>query len=146
MLKKLVNHENVQIRALACDLIGTCAQNNPHCQETLLSSQFLPITLSKLKKDEDEVKIKALFAVSCEYFYFNWFISNWIEIFVSPGLTRDYLPGQDVLIALRGLDILIEALANTSTEKLQIKICFFCSSICNNPKIKREYIIDLYLV
>lgn len=66
LIFKLLNHEKAQIRALTCDLIATLAQNNPYCQETLLASKILPIVLQKLDKDTDEVKIKALYAVSCK--------------------------------------------------------------------------------
>lgn len=118
LLSTLLNHESSDIRALACDLIGTCAQNNTYCQETLLASKMLPILLYKLDKDVNDVKIKAMFGIS--------------------GLTRDYEPGQQKLLELPvALDILIRSL-NTPVEKLQTKICFLCSSICNNPKIKVE--------
>lgn len=67
LLANILNNENETIRSLACDLVGTCAQNNPHCQETLLDFKILPLMLYKLDKDVDDVKIKALFAISCNY-------------------------------------------------------------------------------
>ena len=118
LLPNLLNHENAEIRALSCDLIGTCAQNNPYCQETLLSSKFLPFILQKLDKDpNDEVKVKALYAVSC--------------------LTREYEPGLQKLMEGNSLDVLIKSV-NSPVEKLQIKCCFLCSSICNNLEIKSK--------
>lgn len=51
------------------------------------------------------------------------------------GISRDYEEGQQKLIEGNGLDILIKSL-RSSVEKLQIKTCFLCSSICNNPAIK----------
>ena len=51
------------------------------------------------------------------------------------GLTRDYEPGQKKLLEGNGLDILIKSL-QSPVEKLQIKSCFLCSSICNNASIK----------
>lgn len=77
LLFTLLKHEKAQIRALTFDLIGTLAQNNTYCQETLLASKIMPLVLQALDKDVDEVKIKALFAISCKYsgnlkgFYFN---------------------------------------------------------------------------
>lgn len=132
LLPSLMNHENAEIRALVCDLIGTCAQNNPYCQETLLNAKFLPLLLQKLDKDVcDEVKIKALYAISC--------------------LTREYEPGQKKLMEGNCLDILIKSV-KTNIEKLQIKCCFLCSSICNNSEIKKQLtnkkmvgtLIDMY--
>ena len=131
LLPDLLNDQNADIRALACELIGTCAQNNPYCQETLLSSKILPLMFFKLDKDVDDVKIKALFAISC--------------------LTRDYEPGQQKLLEGNSLDILIRSL-KSPVEKLKIKSCFLCSSICNNKLIKDELtkkklietLIDMY--
>jgi hsp70-interacting protein len=131
LLPDLLNDSNSDIRALACELIGTCAQNNPYCQETLLSTKILPLMFFKLDKDVDDVKIKALFAISC--------------------LTRDYEPGQQKLLEGNSLDILIRSL-KSPVEKLQIKCCFLCSSICNNKLIKDELtkkklietLIDMY--
>lgn len=118
ILPQLLNNENSEIRALTCELIGTCAQNNPYCQTTLLASKILPLMFYKLDKDSsDEVRIKALFAISC--------------------LVRDFEEGQQKLIEGNGLDILIKALRST-VEKLQIKTCFLCSSICNNSTIKSQ--------
>jgi len=114
----LLNHNSPEVRALTCELAGICAQNNPYCQKTLLASKILPLLFYKIDKDtSDEVRIKALFAVSC--------------------LSRDYEEGQEKLLEGNGLDILIKAL-RSSVEKLQIKTCFLCSSICNNPAIKTQ--------
>jgi hypothetical protein len=67
MIPTLLNHENHEIRALTCDLIGACAQNNEYCQETFISAKILPLILKTLKEDkENDVKIKALFAISCK--------------------------------------------------------------------------------
>ncbi len=66
MIPNLLNHKNHEIRALTCDLVGACAQNNEYCQETFISAKILPLILKTLKEDkENDVKIKALFAISC---------------------------------------------------------------------------------
>lgn len=116
MIRVLLKHDNHKIRALTCDLVGVCAQNNEYSQETFISEKILPLMLKTLENDkENDVKIKALFAISC--------------------ISRDYPPAQKNLIEINGLDIVIESL-KTPLEKLQIKCCFFCSSICSNPEIK----------
>lgn len=131
LFSDLLNDKNNEIRALTCDLIGTLAQNNPYCQETLISSKILPLLLFKLDKDTEEVKIKAMFSISC--------------------LTRDFEPGQQKLLEGNCLDILIKSLSSP-IEKLKLKTCFLFSSICQNASIKAqltqkrsiEVLIDLY--
>ena len=67
MIPILLEDENHEIRALTCDLVGACAQNNEYCQETLVAANILPLILKTLKDDKDnDVKIKALFAISCK--------------------------------------------------------------------------------
>jgi hypothetical protein len=58
-----------------------------------------------------------------------------LAYFFLSGISRDYLPAQKKLIEENGLDIIIQSL-KSPLEKLQIKSCFFCSSICTNPEIK----------
>lgn len=71
--------------------------------------------------------------------------------YLTKGMCRDYEPGQDKLVEGNGIDILIRALS-FKIEKLQIKCCFFFSSICANKKIKTlltekrliETLIEMY--
>lgn len=131
LISKLLNDKNAEIRALTCELVGTLAQNNPYCQETLISSKYLPILLYKLDKDLDNVKIKTLFALSC--------------------LVREYEIGQQKLLEGNSLDILIKCL-NSQVEKVKIKCSFLISSICKNKAIKKALtqkklinsLIDIY--
>lgn len=115
LLPVLLNDSNEELRALTCELIGCCAQNNPYCQQTLLDAKILPLVLQKLDKDADNVKIKAMFAISC--------------------IARDFEPGQQKLLEGNAFDILVKAI-RSPVEKLQIKCCFLFSSICNNKDIK----------
>jgi hsp70-interacting protein len=129
----LLKDKNDEIRALTCDLIATLAQNNPYCQESLTKAGILELMLQKLDQHDEahEVKIKALYAISC--------------------LTRDFEEGQKLLLTGNGLEILVKAL-RSPIEKLQIKCCFLCSSICNNQLIKNkltqihliETLVDMY--
>jgi len=136
----LGNGENEpQIRAAACELAAVCAQNNPICQQGLLdfdNSRLLPLLIERLCYDPDQqVKIKALYAVSC--------------------LTRDFEPGQQRLLTFGGrpLDTLIRAgLVSAPNTKIKIKFCFLIASICQNRQIKQkltekklvEKLIDTY--
>ncbi len=57
-----------EVRSGTCSLIATSVQNNPFCQERALELGIVPQLLKLLDQDEKEsVKIKALYAVSCEY-------------------------------------------------------------------------------
>lgn len=131
LISKLLNDNNSEIRALTCELVGTLAQNNPYCQETLINAKYLPILFYKLDRDSDDVKVKALFAISC--------------------LIRDYEPGQLKLIEGNSLDILLKSLS-CPLDKIKIKCCFLISSICSNKAIKNALtqkklifnLIDIY--
>lgn len=131
LISKLLNDKNAEIRALTCELVGTLAQNNPYCQETLINAKYLPILLYKLDKDSDNVKVKSLFALSC--------------------LIREYEIGQQKLLEGNALDILIKCL-NSQVEKIKIKCSFLISSICRNQAIKKALtekklissLIDIY--
>ena len=115
LLPVLLDSPNEDLRALTCELIGSCAQNNPYCQQTLLDAEILPVVLQKLDEDAESVKIKAMFAISC--------------------MSRDFEPGQQKLLEGNAFDILVKAI-RSPIEKLQIKCCFLFSSICNNKDIK----------
>ena len=66
LVVKTLESSRVRMRTLACDMLATCAQNNPYCQETMLAARILPLMFDKLDKDVDDVKIKALYAISCK--------------------------------------------------------------------------------
>jgi len=127
----LKTNQNEEMRSLACDLIGSLAQNNEHCQNKLIQHDVMPLLIEKLNHDLENVKIKALFAISC--------------------LTRDFEPGQESLLNNNGIDALTKAV-QMPIEKLQIKACFLISSVCRNPTIKHEFtkkqvlakLIDMY--
>ena len=64
----LLKDEEPEIRALTCDLVGTCAQNNEYSQETFITTEILSLMLKTLENDnENSVKVKALFAISCKF-------------------------------------------------------------------------------
>ena len=41
LLPVLLNSPSEDLRAMTCELIGCCAQNNPYCQQTLLDAKIL---------------------------------------------------------------------------------------------------------
>lgn len=116
LIPTLLKEEDAEMRALTCELIGECAQNNEYCQETFTKEKVLIRMLKTLENDPaDNVKIKALFAISC--------------------IVRDYVPSQKSILDINGLDLVMKSL-QLPIEKLQIKTCFFLSSICSNPEVK----------
>lgn len=118
LLFDLMNDKNEEVRALACDFVGTLAQNNEYCQESLLRMEIMKPLLEKLCNDDDKnVKIKALYAISC--------------------LIREYPKGLEMFLTYNG----VQALVNTikiPNEKIKLKCCFLISAVCKNQQIKSE--------
>jgi len=56
------------MRWRAADLLAVCVQNNPYCQKAAMEMNILPKLITLLESDpSDQVKIKALYAISCKY-------------------------------------------------------------------------------
>lgn len=56
------------MRWRAADLLAVCVQNNPYCQKAAMEMKLLPKLVTLLETDpSNQVKIKALYAISCEY-------------------------------------------------------------------------------
>lgn len=69
ILGACLNSPHAGIRWKVADLIAELTQNNPFCQGKILEAGFLPILLSMVDGDISEhARVKALYAVSCEYF------------------------------------------------------------------------------
>lgn len=48
--------------------MAVCVQNNPYCQKAAMEMNILPTLTSLLETDQlDQVRIKALYAISGEY-------------------------------------------------------------------------------
>ncbi len=76
LLPIILNNKENEFRAIACDLIATLAQNNEYCQKTLVEHHILPLLFDKLENDTAEnVRIKALYAISCKKFFINFFVN-----------------------------------------------------------------------
>ena len=64
----VLQHEEADLRSLGSELIAVLVQNNPYCQNAVLRADLLPMLLELLDKDEiPTVRIKALYAISCEF-------------------------------------------------------------------------------
>ena len=69
ILPTLLRSEYDGLRWRTADLVGTLVQNNPYCQEEMLKINLLPLLLEHLDDptETNEVRIKCLYAISCEY-------------------------------------------------------------------------------
>jgi hypothetical protein len=76
-MTRLLNDNSDDLLALCCELIGTCAQNNPYCQEKFLKLNYLDSLFKVLEEKSDVVRVKALFAISCNYIN-----SNRLNLFI----------------------------------------------------------------
>lgn len=57
------------LRWRAAEIIAELTQNNPYCQERVLEAGLLPVLLSLVDTDDNQqVRIKALYALSCKLF------------------------------------------------------------------------------
>jgi hsp70-interacting protein len=67
LLPVLLRHPEPSIKAATAELMGTLAQNNPYCQAALLGSKALDVLIPIVDNSEEDdlVRIKALFAISC---------------------------------------------------------------------------------
>lgn len=62
--------ENSDIVRMAAEVIGVATQNHPRCQETVLADENILSSLFDILKSperHDNVKLKAVFAISCMY-------------------------------------------------------------------------------
>lgn len=67
-VSKYLCHAQSRLRWSAAQLIATCAQNMPQVQDHLLKIKALPKLLHLTDSDpHPTVRVKALYAVSCEY-------------------------------------------------------------------------------
>lgn len=68
LFPQLLSDEEDEIRWQTLELIACLVQNNPYCQKAVLENNMLPVLLELLDQDNNStVKIKALYATSCEY-------------------------------------------------------------------------------
>jgi len=56
------------LRWRTAELIATLTQNNPYCQDAVVEARLLPLLIKLLDdaSEDEQVRVKALYAVSCE--------------------------------------------------------------------------------
>ena len=68
VLPLVLSGRHAGLRWRTAELIATLTQNNPYCQNAVIEAKLLP-SLIKLLDDateDEQVRIKSLYAVSCE--------------------------------------------------------------------------------
>ena len=113
------------IVAGACHIVAELSQNNPYCQENFVKEGFLDAILELLSRSDEKVKVKALYAISC--------------------ITRDFKPGLEKLIQLKGLETIVQGLQMSTEEKVKIKSCFMLSSLIGDDKSVKNMLNEMGL-
>ncbi|GJQ78243.1 hypothetical protein Trydic_g2572 [Trypoxylus dichotomus] len=117
---------NSKIKLGACDLLAELCQNNPFCQMIVIENDFLPLVLEILDKDEDDdVCIKALYALSC--------------------IVRSNMDGCTKFLELQGLEVLLKTMRKNN-DKLRIKSAFFLQALCVMRRDIVEKIMNLCFI
>jgi len=114
---KCLSSEQSSMRWRAADLLAVCVQNNPYCQKAVMEMNILPKLITLLESDpSDQVKIKALYAISC--------------------LTRDFPPAEEAFLKSDGFSILMRAMQGKN-DKLVTKSAFMLRNmLVLNPSHK----------
>ncbi|XP_041365570.1 hsp70-binding protein 1-like isoform X1 [Gigantopelta aegis] len=122
----VLHHEEAELRSLGAELIAVLVQNNPYCQNAVLSANLLPLLLELLDKDENStVRVKALYAVSC--------------------LCRDSQDAQKVFTDCDGFSVLMRAM-QSDVEKLVIKAAFFLCHMCIDQPVLKDILCDIGMI
>ncbi|RWS12300.1 hsp70-binding protein 1-like isoform X2 [Dinothrombium tinctorium] len=118
ILAPLISCNNSKLQIKGCDLLAEIVQNNKYCQKAVVDYKLLPLLVSTLDTDPDEeVRIKALYAISC------------------------LLRGNEDIQSLfesqfDGFSVLLRSIQQSST-KLRIKTSFLLTSLCQQqPRFK----------
>ncbi|KAM8927555.1 hsp70-binding protein 1 [Pelodytes ibericus] len=117
LLSRHLNSPEAELRWRCADLIGICSQNVPFVQETALSLGAVNKLLPLLDRDDNElVRVKALFAVSC--------------------LVREQEAGLEEFLKMDGFSVLMRAM-QSNVLKLKVKSAFLLQNLLlSHPELK----------
>lgn len=126
LIKRLIATQNPQLIIKACDILAETTQNNLNVQTVLLESGTLKMLVNLLQGSNDEVvKVKALYAISC-------------LIRENPKAIHAFDKQCD------GLSALLQAIQYSSaTNKLRIKASFLISSLACFSSTLRDTMIEM---
>ncbi|CAB3379931.1 Hypothetical predicted protein [Cloeon dipterum] len=120
----LLSSPHPRLRSKAANLIAEVTQNNVYCQQRV--THLFPKLLQMVKEDpEPEVKVKALYALSCSL--------------------RDYPPSLEYIVKYDGFSVLLSAM-QSNIEKLQIKAAFLLSALCSESNAVKEHVLKQKLI
>jgi len=68
ILPLLLTSRHAGLRWRAADLVATLTQNNAYCQNAVLELKLLPLLIKLLDdaSEDEQVRVKALYAISCK--------------------------------------------------------------------------------
>lgn len=120
VMMKCLSGEHSSLRWRAADIMAVCVQNNPYCQKAAMEMNILPTLTSLLETDQlDQVRIKALYAISC--------------------LTRDFPEAEEAFLKEDGFSMLLRAM-QAENEKLIAKSAFMIRNmLVTNPTHKETF-------
>lgn len=110
---KFLESSSSSARGWAANVLGSCAQNNPYCQEKLLKSGVISKLLAMTDDDNDFVAVKSLYAVSC--------------------MIRQNEKGVHSFAKNNGASVIVRCLEKNN-KKLKMKCVFLMRSLCSDFK------------
>ncbi|XP_045469373.1 hsp70-binding protein 1 [Harmonia axyridis] len=125
ILKPCLNCKNDKIRSAVCGLIAELCQNNPYCQKIIIDHEFVPILVNILNKDEDQVGVKCIYALSA--------------------IVRNNEEGLSQLIRYGGLNVLLKTLKKED-DKFRTKTAFLLNSLCRSEPDFKSRLIFLEII
>ena len=121
VIEKLLGSENrAEVRANSAWVLGSCAQNNPFCQEKLLEAKMLPVFIEMIADADTAVAAKALFALSC--------------------LIRENEKCLKKFIVVNGFDALASHCLGSEQTKLHMKAVFLMRALCASQSSCHMYL------
>ncbi|XP_042200836.1 hsp70-binding protein 1 isoform X2 [Callorhinchus milii] len=126
VVETLLQCADPELRWRSANIIGTCSQNNPFVQQCALGLGAIQILLDLLNNDENDlVRIKALFAVSC--------------------LVREQEAGLQEFVDHDGFSVLMRAM-QSRVEKLKVKAAFLLQNLLGSHPEHKEVLCSMGMV
>ncbi|KAH6935568.1 hypothetical protein HPB50_006820 [Hyalomma asiaticum] len=123
VLEELLCFPNGAVQSRACELVAELVQNNPYCQKQ--AAQCLKFLLHLVDANQEAVRLKALYAVSC-------LVRHNISVYLE-------------FEKLDGFSVLLRALQSDSL-RLKTKASFLLSSLCSQQERSRDTLIRMGFV
>uniref|UniRef100_A0A1A9W7J8 Fes1 domain-containing protein n=1 Tax=Glossina brevipalpis TaxID=37001 RepID=A0A1A9W7J8_9MUSC len=121
ILIECLRSDDENVRVTAINIVAEMSQNNAFCQQHFLEHNILKLLVTYLNGNEDLIS-SSLYAISA--------------------LVRGFEPGAAELIAIGGLELVVNCL-NTSFTRTFIKACFLISTLSTEYRLVRDEFVKL---